>query len=126
MFSYEKGVNGDVFVQKSPASTISDLVTALKEIFNADNKIKIIGTRHGEKLYETLLSKEDMVRVEDLGSYYRVPADIRGLNYDIYFNKGIKENFRLIEEYNSHNTERLSVQQIKEKLLTLDIIKENI
>ena len=126
LFSYEKGVNGDIFVQKSPASTIIDLATALKEIFNANNKIEIIGTRHGEKLYETLLGKEDMARAEDLGAYYRVPADTRDLNYNVYFDKGVCESSQSIEEYSSHNTERLNVQQIKEKLLTLDIVKENI
>jgi len=126
LFSYEKGINGDIFVQKSPASTIIDLATALKEIFNANNKIEIIGTRHGEKLHETLLGREELLRAEDLGSYYRIPADARDLNYNLYFNKGMDENSQSIKEYNSYNTERLNVKQIKEKLLTLNIVKENL
>jgi UDP-N-acetylglucosamine 4,6-dehydratase/5-epimerase len=125
LFSYKNGANGDIFVQKSPASTILDLATALKEIFSANNEIKIIGTRHGEKLYESLVTQEDMIRAEDLGKYYRIPADTRDLNYDIYFEKGEKDISK-IEEYNSHNTERLNVEQVKEKLLGLNIVKKNL
>lgn len=125
LLSYEKGVNGDIFVQKSPATTIIDLATALKEIFNANNEIRVIGTRHGEKLYESLVSREDMVKAEDLGEYYRIPADTRDLNYDIYFEKGRKIDSN-VEEYNSHNTKRLNVEETKEKLLELDIVKENL
>jgi len=109
---------GDIFVQKSPAATIEILAQALKELFNADNEIQIIGARHGEKLYETLCSKEEMAKSEDLGDYYRIPADFRSLNYNKYVQK---DGPPLIsDEYNSHNTERLNVEQLKELLLTLE------
>ena len=112
-------------VQKSPACTIGDLAIAIKEIFNADNEIKIIGTRHGEKLYETLLTKEEMAVAIDMGNFFRIPADKREFNYDKYFTTG---DIRLstIDEYNSHNTERLTVEQIKEKLLKLDYIQKEL
>ena len=111
--------------QKSPASTIADLAQAVKELFDVDNDIKIIGTRHGEKLYETLLTKEEYVVAQDLSRFYRVPADKRDLNYDKYFVEGNK-CLTKEEEYNSHNTQRLSVSQIKEKLLKLDYIQEEL
>lgn len=125
LFAFEKGVSGDIMVQKSPASTIRDLAQAIKELFHADNEIKIIGTRHGEKLYETLLTKEEYVHAEDMGAFYRVPVDKRDLNYDKYFVKGNKK-LSIVDEYNSHNTQILSVEEIKEKLLQLDYIKEEI
>jgi len=125
LFAFEHAQSGDIFVQKAPACTIGDLAQALKEIFDADNEIKIIGTRHGEKLYETLLSKEEFLVAEDLGRYYRVPADNRDLNYDKYFVQG-DERLSLGQEYNSNNTERLNVEQIKEKLLALDYIQEEL
>jgi UDP-N-acetylglucosamine 4,6-dehydratase/5-epimerase len=125
VFAFENAQAGDIMVQKAPASTIGDLVQAVKEIFNADNEVKVIGTRHGEKLYETLLTKEEFVASIDLGGFYRVPADQRDLNYDKYFVEG-NENLQQFEDYNSHNTERLNVEQIKEKLLKLDYIQEEL
>ena len=125
LFAFQHARSGDIFVQKAPACTIGDLAQALKEIFNADNEIKIIGTRHGEKLYETLLTKEEYLVAEDLGKYFRVPADNRDLNYDKYFVQG-DERLSLGQEYNSNNTERLNVEQIKEKLLALDYIQEEL
>jgi UDP-N-acetylglucosamine 4,6-dehydratase/5-epimerase len=112
-------------VQKSPASTIRDLAQAVKELFDADNEIKIIGTRHGEKLYETLLTKEENVVARDMGGFYRVPADKRDLNYDKHFVEG-DQKLSFDDEYNSHNTERLNIQQIKEKLLQLDYVREEL
>jgi UDP-N-acetylglucosamine 4,6-dehydratase len=122
LFAFENAKQGDIFVQKSPSCTIADLAQAIKELFNADNEIRIIGTRHGEKLYETLLTREEMVRAEDLGRYYRIAADIRDLNYDKYFVNG-NENITYGWEYTSHNTDRLNIKQIKDKLLALDYIK---
>jgi UDP-glucose 4-epimerase len=121
LYAYEHGRQGDTFVQKAPASTIGDLAQALLELFDADNEIKTIGTRHGEKLYETLLTREEMVHAEDLGEYYRIPADDRDLNYNKYFVEG-QQQLSVVEDYHSHNTERLNVQQIKEKLLSLDYV----
>lgn len=125
VFAFENAQSGDIMVQKAPASTIGDLAQALKELFNADNEIKIIGTRHGEKQHETLLTKEEYLIAEDLGEFFRVPADTRNLNYDKYFVEGRKE-FAIQEEYNSSNTEILNVEQIKEKLLQLDYIKKEL
>jgi len=125
VFAFENGESGDIMVQKSPASTIRDLAQAVKEIFHAKNEIKIIGTRHGEKLYETLLTKEEYVHAEDMGRFFRVPADKRDLNYDKYFVEG-NEKFSTEDEYNSYNTEILLVGQIKEKLLQLDYIREEL
>ncbi len=123
LYAYEHGSQGDIFVQKAPAATIGDLALAVKELFNANNDIKIIGTRHGEKLYETLLTREELVRAEDLGGYYRVPADNRDLNYNKYFVEG-KEELSYQEDYNSHNTRRLNVNEIKELLMSLDFVKD--
>lgn len=125
VFAFENAEAGDIMVQKSPASTIGDLAQAVKELFTADNEIKVIGTRHGEKLYETLLTIEENVGSLDMGGFYRVPADKRDLNYDKYFVEG-NEELQQIEDYNSHNTERLNVEQIKEKLLKLDYIQEEL
>ncbi|KOS69385.1 UDP-glucose 4-epimerase [Lysinibacillus contaminans] len=125
LFAFEHAEAGDIMVQKSPASTIWDLAQAIKELFNADSKIDIIGTRHGEKLYETLLTREEHVVAQDLGEFYRVPADKRDLNYDKYFVDG-DQKLSIQEEYNSHNTEMLNIQQIKEKLLRLDFIQEEL
>lgn len=125
LFAFQHGQAGDIMVQKSPASTIGDLALAVKELFNADNEIKIIGTRHGEKLYETLLTKEEYLHAEDMGGFYRVPADKRDLNYDKYFVEG-SEKLSTEVEYNSHNTQILSVEEIKEKLLELDYIKNEL
>ncbi len=125
VFAFQNGEAGDIFVQKSPASTISDLAQAVKELFNSDNKIRVIGTRHGEKLYETLLTKEEHFVAMDMGNFYKVPADKRDLNYDKYFIEG-DQNLSSEEEYNSHNTERLNVEQIKNRLLQLDYVKEQL
>lgn len=124
-FAFERAEAGDILVQKAPASTIGDLARALIEIFNANNSIQIIGTRHGEKLYETLLTKEENIFAQDLGRYYRVPSDKRDLNYDKYFVEG-NQLLSSDQEYNSHNTERLSVDQIKDKLLKLDYVQEEL
>lgn len=125
VFAFQNAEAGDIMVQKSPASTIGDLAQAVKEIFNADNEIKVIGTRHGEKLYETLLTKEEHIVARDMGGFYRVPADNRDLNYDKYFVEG-DQKLSSEDEYNSHNTYRLNLDQIKEKLLQLDYVKEQL
>jgi len=125
IFAFLNGRQGDIMVQKSPASTIGDLAQAVKDIFKVNNEIKVIGTRHGEKLYETLLTKEEYLHADDLGEFYRVPADKRDLNYDKYFVEG-NEQLSTTEEYNSHNTYRLSIEEIKEKLLKLDYIKQEL
>ncbi|MBD7984585.1 polysaccharide biosynthesis protein [Sporosarcina sp. Sa2YVA2] len=125
VFAFKNADAGDIMVQKSPASTIADLAQAVKEIFNADNEVKIIGTRHGEKLYETLLTREEHVVADDLEGFYRVPADNRDLNYDKYFEEG-NEKLSTDEEYNSHNTYRLSIEQIKSKLLELPYIQDEL
>ena len=125
VFAFGNAKSGDIMVQKAPASTIADLAQALLELFKADNGIKIIGTRHGEKLYETLLTKEEHMVAEDMGNYYRVPVDKRDLNYDKYFVQG-DQKLSGEEEYNSHNTTRLNVEQIKDKLLTLDIVRQEL
>lgn len=125
MYAFQHADQGDIFVQKSPASTIDDLAIAVKELFEAENEIKIIGTRHGEKLYETLLTREEMTKVEDLEGYFRIPADNRSLNYDMYFSQG-KEQITVQEDYNSHNTKRLNVEEIKELLLKLEYIRDEL
>ena len=125
VFAFQHAQAGDIMVQKAPASTIGDLAQAIKELFNADNEIKIIGTRHGEKQHETLLTKEEYLVAEDLGNFFRVPADTRDLNYDKYFVEGKKE-LEVQEEYNSSNTKILNVEQIKEKLLQLDYIQKEL
>jgi len=125
VYAFQNAEAGDIMVQKSPACTIGDLAQAVKELFGADNEIKIIGTRHGEKRYETLLTKEEYIKAEDLGRYFRVPADKRDLNYDKYFIEG---SFQLSSngEYNSDNTERLNIEQIKEKLLSVDYVRQEL
>ncbi len=125
VFAFQNAQAGDIMVQKAPASTIGDLAQAIKELFNTDNEIKVIGTRHGEKQHETLLTKEEYLVAKDLGNFFRVPADTRDLNYDKYFVEGQKE-LEVQEEYNSSNTEILDVEQIKEKLLKLDYIKKEL
>ncbi len=122
VFAFKTAVAGDIMVQKSPASTIGDLAQAVKELFSADNEIRVIGTRHGEKRYETLLTKEEYVVAEDLGGFFRVPADRRDLNYDKYFAEG-NQKLTTVEEYNSDNTQILNIEQIKEKLLELDYVR---
>ena len=125
MHAFEKGSKGDIFVQKAPACTLYDLVLALKKIFNYKKDNHIIGTRHGEKLYETLLSREEIARAEDSGKFFRIPPDNRGLNYDKFFVEG-KEFLSESVEYTSHNTKRLNVDEIVEILLKLDFIKESL
>ncbi len=124
-FAFENGRNGDTFIRKSPAATIGDLAEAICELLGVDSSIRVIGSRHGEKRYESLMSKEEAARAEDLGNYYRVPADSRDLNYGKYFTDGDPSSFRY-EEYNSDNTERLAPPQIRELLLTLDCVREAI
>jgi UDP-N-acetylglucosamine 4,6-dehydratase len=125
LYAFEHGKQGDIFVQKAPASTVSDLAQALKEIFAKDNLIREIGTRHGEKLYESLISREEMAKARDMGGYYCIPADNRDLNYAQYFSEG-EEKISHQEDYTSHNTERLNVEQVKKLLLELDFIKEEL
>lgn len=125
LFAFKNSEQGDIFVQKAPAATIGDLAKVIKEIFNANNQIKIIGTRHGEKLYESLLSREENAKAIDLGAYYRIPADTRDLNYSKYFEEG-NAKISKSNEYNSHNTVRLNKSQLKELLLGLDFIKQNL
>ena len=125
LFAFEHGRPGDIMVQKSPASTIKDLAQAVKELFKSDVEVKLIGTRHGEKLYETLLTKEEYLVAKDMGDYYRIPADTRDLNYDKYFVEGDQQLFQEVE-YNSHNTHRLDVEGVKDALLALPYIQEEL
>jgi UDP-glucose 4-epimerase len=125
IYAFENAEAGDIVVQKSPASKIGDLAQAIKELFVVNNEIKIIGTRHGEKQYEALLTREEYLVAEDKGSHYRVPADKRDLNYDKYFVKG-DQKLSTVEQYDSNNTEQLTVEQIKKKLLSLQYIKEEL
>jgi UDP-glucose 4-epimerase len=124
LYAFEHGVSGDIFVQKAPASTIQDLAQALSELYGAEPNIKIIGTRHGEKLYETLLTREEMVHAEDLGEYYRIPADQRDLNYEKYFTDGRSE-VDCGWEYTSHNTTRLDIEGVKDLLKKLEFIRND-
>lgn len=125
LFAFEHGNSGDLFVNKAPASTIGDLAQAIKELCNANNEIKIIGTRHGEKLFETLCTREEMIKAEDMGEFYRVPADNRNLNYASYFSEG-EQDISTIEDYHSHNTEQQNVERVKKMLLKLPIIQQAI
>lgn len=125
LFAFLNSNQGDIFVQKAPASTIGELAQALKELFKVDNPIEVIGTRHGEKLYETLLTREEMAVATDMGGYYRIPADNRDLNYNKYFTEG-EEEISEGWEYNSHNTHRLNMQEIKDLLLSLDVVQEEL
>lgn len=124
-YAFRHANQGDLFVQKAPAATIADLAQALKELFNSSVPVKIIGTRHGEKLFESLISREEMARAEDRGIYFRVPADSRDLNYAQYFTEG-EEKIAISTDYTSHNTQRLNVSQIKDLLLKLDFIREEL
>jgi UDP-N-acetylglucosamine 4,6-dehydratase/5-epimerase len=125
LFAFKHGHPGDIFVQKSPASAIEVLAKALQELYGATNDIKIIGTRHGEKLYETLVNREEMVKAEDLKDYYRVPSDNRDLNYESYFSEGL-EDMEQIEEYHSHNTHRLDLEGTKKLLMKLKFIQNDL
>jgi UDP-glucose 4-epimerase len=123
MYAFEHAAPGDIFVQKSPASTVGDLAQAMKELLQAESEIKVIGTRHGEKLFESLVSREEMARADDMGSYYRIPADSRDLNYNKYFIEGQSE-ISQFDDYTSHNTVRLDIDGVKQTLLKLDIIRD--
>jgi UDP-glucose 4-epimerase len=125
LFAFENGNQGDLFVNKAPAATIGDLAIAIKDLAKADNDINIIGTRHGEKLYETLCTREEMVKAEDMGDFYRIPADNRDLNYSMYFSEGEK-NIAEIEDYHSHNAERLNVERVKNLLLNLSLVRKEL
>lgn len=125
LFAFEKGQPGDIFVQKAPAATIADLAQALLELYKAKNEIQVIGTRHGEKLCESLVSREEMAKAEDLGDYYRIPADNRDLNYGKFFSEGDRR-ISVVEEYTSHNTQRLNVEETKELLLKLRFIRRDV
>ena len=122
IYAFLHGKNGDLFVQKAPAATLDVLAEALKQLYHADTEVKVIGTRHGEKLYETLVTREEMAKSEDMGNYFRIPADNRDLNYDKYFVEG-QEEIAQIDDYHSHNTARLDVEGMKALLLKLDLIR---
>jgi len=125
LFAFENGKQGDLFVNKAPAGTIGDLAEALKQLCKANNEIKVIGTRHGEKLYETLCTREEMVKAEDMGDFYRIPADNRDLNYAQYFSEG-ELDVSVIEDYHSHNTEQLGVEGMKKLLIELPLIRKEV
>ncbi|OYW86154.1 UDP-glucose 4-epimerase [Candidatus Saccharibacteria bacterium 32-49-10] len=125
LFAFEHANQGDLFIQKAPASTVGDLASALKELFHSDSKVKVIGTRHGEKAHETLMTREEKAKAEDMGDYYRIPADNRDLNYDKFFDEGSKK-LTTIEEYTSHNTIQLDVEGTKKKLLTVDYVNQEL
>ncbi len=131
MYAFEHGHNGDLFVQKAPAATLETLAQALKEVYSLvdpkyiNTEIKVIGTRHGEKLYETLVTREEMAKAIDMGDYYRIPCDTRDLNYDKYFTEG-EGTLTAVEEYHSHNTRRLDVNGMKELLCKLRFIQEDL
>jgi len=124
VYAFQHASNGDLFVQKAPAATLDVLATALKELYHSKSEVKTIGTRHGEKLYETLVTREEMSRAIDMGAYYRIPCDARDLNYDKYFTEGNIDTAK-IEDYHSHNTKRLNVEEMKKLLLKLDMIRED-
>ncbi len=125
LYAFKNGKPGDIFVQKSPATTIHTLAKALMQLYNINADIQIIGTRHGEKLYETLVNREDMIKAIDMGNYYRIPADDRNLNYESFFSEGKKE-LSDVEEYHSHNTTMLSLEETKNLLLKLDLIRSDL
>ena len=125
LFAFENGNPGDLFVNKAPAGSIGDLAQALKELFNVNNKVKIIGTRHGEKLFETLCTKEEMSKAEDMGDFYRIPSDNRDLNYAQYFTEG-EEVISKLEDYNSHNTKQCDIEAMKSLLKELPMIQQKL
>lgn len=125
LYAFSNARQGDIFVQKAPASTIMDLALAVRDLFDVKNEIRTIGTRHGEKLYETLLTREELAKADDLGDYYRIVPDDRDLNYGKYFTEG-EEQISLMEDYNSHNTQRLTIAEIKDKLLKLEFIQQEL
>ena len=125
LYAFEHGNNGDIYIQKSPASTVLIIAKALLNIYNANNEIKIIGTRHGEKLYETLINREEMAKVIDLDNFYKIPSDKRGLNYSQYFSEG-EEKISISKDYTSHNTTQLTLSEMETMLLDLNFIKNDI
>jgi len=125
LHAFEHSQQGDIFVQKAPASTVGDLAQALQQLFNKSTELKVIGTRHGEKLYESLISREEMAKAEDMGRYYRIPADNRDLNYEKYSSNG-EEEVSHLDDYTSHNTALLSVEEIKQTLLKLEYIQQEL
>jgi UDP-glucose 4-epimerase len=125
LYAFEHGNNGDLFVQKAPAATLEVLAESLKELYQTDTEVKIIGTRHGEKLYETLVTREEMFRSKDMGNYFRIPADARDLNYDKFFVEG-QVDISKVEDYHSHNTHRLNVEDMKQLLLKLPEVREDV
>jgi UDP-glucose 4-epimerase len=125
LYAFSHGKNGDIFVQKAPASTVDVLAKALKDLFKSESPIHVIGTRHGEKLYESLISREEMAKAEDMGGYYRIPADNRDLNYAQFFSEG-EEKISNQHDYTSHNTNSLNVSQVKDLLIALDFIKDEL
>jgi UDP-glucose 4-epimerase len=125
LYAFEHGNQGDLFVQKAPAATLEVLADSLKELYKADTEVKVIGTRHGEKLYETLVTREEMFRSEDMGNYFRIPADARDLNYDKFFVEG-QEDISRVEDYHSHNTHRLNKEEMKKLLLKLPEVREDV
>jgi len=125
LYAFQHGKNGDLFVQKAPAATLEVLANSLIELYKSNTKIRVIGTRHGEKLYESLVTREEMAKAEDMGDYYRIPCDARDLNYDKYFVEG-QEKISSFEDYHSHNTHNLSKQEMTELLLKLEMIREDI
>jgi UDP-glucose 4-epimerase len=125
LYAFANAKQGDIFVQKAPASTVEDLAKALLSIFSSNSEIKIIGTRHGEKLYESLVSREEMAHAQDMGRYYRIPADTRDLNYDKYYSFG-DDSISIAQDFTSHNAQRLDVEGVKNLLLALDFIKQRL
>jgi UDP-glucose 4-epimerase len=125
LYAFEHGDQGDLFVQKAPAATLDVLAQSLKELYHADTEVKVIGTRHGEKLYETLVTREEMFRSEDMGNYFRIPADARDLNYDKFFVEG-QEDISKVEDYNSHNTHRLNKEEMKQLLMKLEEVRGDV
>lgn len=125
LYAFQNGHNGDLFVQKAPACTLSVLAESLKELYSKNTEVRVIGTRHGEKLYETLVSREEMAKSEDMGDYFRIPCDTRDLNYDKFFVEG-QEEVSKIEDYHSHNTHRLDIEGMKKLLLKLEFIREDL
>lgn len=125
LYAFTHGKQGDLFVQKAPASTVADLAEAIKQVFGVQAPVRVIGTRHGEKLYESLISREEMAKAEDMGGYYRIPADNRDLNYAQFFSEG-EEKIAQLDDYTSHNTDQLNIEEVKNLLLKLDFIREEL
>jgi len=125
LYAHKNAKAGDIFVQKAPAATLATLAEALTKIFESTSGTTVIGTRHGEKLYETLLTREEMARAEDLGEFYRIPADTRDLNYSLYYSEG-QESISHEQDYNSHNTKQLGVNELVEMLMKLDYVQDEL